>query len=87
MIFYERFDPFFLFKGDVYKKGNDDFSHVLTSEMFAELSGNCFFPNYIWRGMTQTMDDPGHSGGFDYSHESGFYAEHGDPTLLLVVLD
>jgi uncharacterized protein (TIGR02001 family) len=24
--------------------------------------------------MTQTMDGPAYSGGFDYSHESGFYA-------------
>ena len=47
----------------------------LTLPMFAELSGNfTFSSNYIWRGMTQTMDDPGYSGGFDYSHESGFYA-------------
>ncbi len=30
--------------------------------------------NYIWRGVTQTQDDPAVSGGLDYAHESGFYA-------------
>ena len=57
------------------KKGMMTLVMFLTLPMFAELSGNfTFSSNYIWRGMTQTMDDPGYSGGFDYSHESGFYA-------------
>jgi uncharacterized protein (TIGR02001 family) len=30
--------------------------------------------NYVWRGVTQTMDDPAVSGGLDYAHESGLYA-------------
>ncbi|MCU7553322.1 TorF family putative porin [Alteromonas sp. ASW11-19] len=30
--------------------------------------------NYLWRGVTQSMNDPSVSGGLDYSHESGFYA-------------
>ncbi len=30
--------------------------------------------NYIWRGVSQTLDDPAVSGGLDYAHESGFYA-------------
>ncbi len=30
--------------------------------------------NYLWRGVTQSMNDPSISGGVDYSHESGFYA-------------
>ncbi|MCC2617388.1 TorF family putative porin [Aestuariibacter halophilus] len=30
--------------------------------------------NYLWRGVTQSNDDPSVSGGIDYSHESGFYA-------------
>lgn len=30
--------------------------------------------NYLWRGVTQSMNDPSISGGLDYSHESGFYA-------------
>jgi len=29
--------------------------------------------NYIWRGQTQTLDEPALSGGFDYIHDSGFY--------------
>ena len=52
------------------KKGMMTLVMFLTLPMFAELSGNfTFSSNYIWRGMTQTMDDPGYSGGFDYSHE------------------
>lgn len=29
--------------------------------------------NYIWRGLTQTANEPAVSGGIDYSHDSGFY--------------
>ena len=28
--------------------------------------------NYIWRGVTQTQDDPAISGGLDYVMENGF---------------
>jgi uncharacterized protein (TIGR02001 family) len=30
--------------------------------------------DYIFRGISQTSEDPALSGGFDYGHESGFYA-------------
>ncbi len=30
--------------------------------------------NYMWRGVTQTGDQPAIQGGLDFSHESGFYA-------------
>jgi len=30
--------------------------------------------NYIWRGVSQTDDQPAIQGGLDLSHESGFYA-------------
>ncbi len=29
--------------------------------------------DYIWRGVTQTMEDPAIQGGFDLNHASGFY--------------
>ncbi len=29
---------------------------------------------YVWRGLSQTNNDPALSGGFDIGHESGFYA-------------
>ena len=29
--------------------------------------------NYIWRGTTQTQDDPAVSGGLDYALENGLY--------------
>ena len=29
--------------------------------------------DYVYRGITQTNEDPAIQGGFDYSHESGFY--------------
>lgn len=40
----------------------------------AEISGNIAVSNnYIWRGLTQTQDQPAISGGLDYAHDSGFY--------------
>jgi uncharacterized protein (TIGR02001 family) len=39
------------------------------------LTGNFgIFSQYIFRGLTQTNRKPAAQGGFDYSHESGFYA-------------
>ena len=32
-----------------------------------------FSNNYLWRGLTQTENEPVVSGGIDYAHESGFY--------------
>ena len=32
------------------------------------------FSQYIFRGLTQTNRKPAIQGGFDYAHESGFYA-------------
>jgi uncharacterized protein (TIGR02001 family) len=31
------------------------------------------FSQYIFRGLTQTAQDPAFQGGFDFAHESGFY--------------
>ena len=40
----------------------------------AEFSGNISVSNnYIWRGLTQTQDQPAISGGLDWAHSSGFY--------------
>ena len=48
---------------------------LLAVPSFASVSANvAFATDYIWRGMTQTGDDPAMSGGFDYSADSGFYA-------------
>ena len=30
--------------------------------------------NYVWRGITQTLDDPAVQAGVTFAHESGFYA-------------
>ncbi|MDQ7072995.1 MAG: TorF family putative porin [Gammaproteobacteria bacterium] len=30
--------------------------------------------DYVWRGYSQTDNDPAISGSFDYAHASGFYA-------------
>jgi uncharacterized protein (TIGR02001 family) len=39
------------------------------------LTGNFgIFSQYIFRGLTQTNRKPAAQGGFDYAHESGFYA-------------
>ena len=41
----------------------------------AEISGNvALTTDYRFRGYSQTTSDPAVQGGFDYSHESGFYA-------------
>jgi uncharacterized protein (TIGR02001 family) len=38
------------------------------------LTGNFgFFSQYIFRGLTQTDNQPALQGGFDYAHSSGFY--------------
>jgi uncharacterized protein (TIGR02001 family) len=38
------------------------------------LTGNVgLFSQYIFRGLTQTNREPAIQGGFDFSHESGFY--------------
>lgn len=29
--------------------------------------------DYVWRGISQTNEDPAIQGGFDFAHESGFY--------------
>ncbi len=50
-----------------------------TSVTYAEedvvsISGNvALSSNYIWRGQTQTNDEPALSGGFDLAHDSGLY--------------
>jgi uncharacterized protein (TIGR02001 family) len=39
------------------------------------LTGNLgIFSQYIFRGLTQTNEEPALQGGFDYAHKSGFYA-------------
>jgi uncharacterized protein (TIGR02001 family) len=39
------------------------------------ITGNVgLFSQYIFRGLTQTNEDPALQGGFDYAHQSGFYA-------------
>ena len=41
----------------------------------AEISANIGISNnYLWRGLTQTTDEPAISGGIDYTADSGFYA-------------
>ncbi|MCG6872702.1 MAG: TorF family putative porin [Gammaproteobacteria bacterium] len=40
----------------------------------AELSGNvALTTDYVWRGYSQTMENPAIQGGFDFSDKSGFY--------------
>lgn len=47
----------------------------IAAPSMAEVTANVSVTNnYIWRGLTQTMNEPAVQGGIDYSHESGFYA-------------
>ena len=40
----------------------------------AEISGNvALTTDYVFRGISQTGEDPAVQGGFDYAHDSGFY--------------
>ena len=40
-----------------------------------EFSGNVTITtDYVWRGVSQTDQNPGIQGGFDYAHASGLYA-------------
>lgn len=40
----------------------------------AELSGNvALTTDYIWRGVSQTLEDPAIQGGLDFSNKSGIY--------------
>lgn len=41
----------------------------------AEVVGNvALTTDYVWRGITQNLEDPAIQGGFDYAAENGFYA-------------
>ncbi|NOX10155.1 MAG: hypothetical protein GXP22_11865 [Gammaproteobacteria bacterium] len=46
-----------------------------SSAAMAEITANvALTTNYVFRGLTQTVNDGAIQGGFDYTHESGFYA-------------
>ncbi|MBI2313045.1 MAG: hypothetical protein HYU77_11150 [Betaproteobacteria bacterium] len=48
---------------------------VLAQESPHTFTGNVgIYSQYIFRGLTQTNEDPALQGGLDYSHSSGFYA-------------
>ena len=41
----------------------------------AEITANvALTSDYVWRGISQNQEDPALQGGFDYAHDSGFYA-------------
>lgn len=50
---------------------------VSVSAMAADklpVSGNvALTTNYVWRGVSQSAENPAIQGGFDYAHEKGFY--------------
>ncbi|MDT8408616.1 MAG: TorF family putative porin [Wenzhouxiangellaceae bacterium] len=46
-----------------------------TGPAMAQVSGNVgVVSNYLFRGVSQTDDEAAVQGGFDFAHESGFYA-------------
>ncbi len=48
---------------------------LATSASFAQLTGNVSVTNnYIWRGLTQSINEAAVQGGLDYTTESGLYA-------------
>lgn len=48
---------------------------MASSSSFAELTANVSVTNnYIWRGLTQSINEGAVQGGIDYASESGFYA-------------
>ncbi len=47
---------------------------ALTSVASAEFSGNvALTTDYVWRGFSQTLEDPAIQGGFDFAAENGVY--------------
>lgn len=49
-------------------------SALVSGQAFAGASANIgVTSNYMWRGQTQTQDDPAIQAGLDYSHDSGVY--------------
>lgn len=47
---------------------------LASSTAFAEVTANIGISNnYLWRGLTQSNNEPAISGGIDYTNESGFY--------------
>jgi uncharacterized protein (TIGR02001 family) len=45
-----------------------------TGAMAGDFTANASVSNnYLWRGLTQTQNEPAVSGGIDYGHESGLY--------------
>lgn len=66
-------------------------SSLLQAEQH-EFSGNVTLTSdYVWRGVSQSDEDPAIQGGFDYNHESGFYvgtwASNGDFGTASIELD
>ena len=50
-------------------------SALLLPTAQAQVSANVAIQSdYVWRGISQNLEDPSIQGGFDYEHESGFYA-------------
>ncbi len=48
---------------------------IVAPAAHAEITANvALTTDYVWRGISQNQEDPALQGGFDYSHESGFYA-------------
>lgn len=48
---------------------------ALSGQASAQWSGNvALTSDYVWRGSSQTREDPALQGGFKYTHDSGFYA-------------
>ena len=47
----------------------------VSAPSYAQLSGNVNLTNnYLWRGLTQSINESAIQGGIDYASESGFYA-------------
>ena len=47
---------------------------LLPQTSAAQVSANvALTTDYVWRGVSQNLEDPAIQGGFDYAHDSGFY--------------
>jgi uncharacterized protein (TIGR02001 family) len=48
---------------------------AMSGQACAQWSGNAALTSdYVWRGSSQTREDPALQGGFKYGHSTGFYA-------------
>lgn len=66
--------PVVAMAADVETTEHKEGKHVIPPSEHTFTANVGLVSNYVFRGITQTVDKPALQGGFDYAHASGFYA-------------